>query len=77
MTIVKRKTKTGKLRHTVQIRKMIKGEIFRDARTFNCLKTAKAWERKRLSELDGAESIASIKAGQDCEITIEMLIERE
>ena len=74
MSILKRKTKSGKLRYTVQVKKMIKGETYSDSKTFGSLTAAKAWERKRASELDGVENVSSLAEDETLNMTIGELV---
>ena len=54
---------------------MIKGETYSDSKTFASLTTAKTWERKRLAELDGTESVAVLETEDNESITIQQLIQ--
>ena len=74
MSILKRKTKSGKWRYTVQIRKMIRGATYTDSKTFSSVTAAKAWERKRLSEIDGTENVAALNEDETFNLTIGELI---
>lgn len=76
MSILKRKTKAGKLRYTVQIQKMIKGEKYSDSKTFGSITAAKAWERKRLAELAGVQSLSTLVEEESQGLTIKALIEQ-
>ncbi|OED45230.1 hypothetical protein ACH42_05385 [Endozoicomonas sp. (ex Bugula neritina AB1)] len=55
---------------------MIRGETYSDSKTFGSLTTAKAWERRRLAELDGVKSVAVLEEDETQNLTIGELIDQ-
>lgn len=74
MSILKRKNAAGKFRYTAIVRKMIKGTTYSDSKTFGSLQAARTWERRRLSEMEGADSLDQLKNEETLQQTLSELI---
>jgi len=74
MSILKRKNQAGKLRYTAVVRKMVRGEKFSESQTFSSLQAAKAWERKRLAELEGMSSLQALQEDRVLQQTVGELV---